>query len=182
VLLSNLVSTVKVAKKLTKTLLWTDSTVVLKWLASFPGRWKTFVANRVSEIQGAFPVDNWRHVKCEDNPTDCASRDISAGELADHHLWWEGPAWLRGRELPFFIHKTDMEADRNEDRNTAELTHPTTVDKSLVNEFSTLQKLKLSTAYSLRFLKNVRSKPEDRVSGGTSLLLNMTKPCYAWYS
>ena len=29
---------------------WTDSTMVLSWLQSHPGRWHTFVANRVTEI------------------------------------------------------------------------------------------------------------------------------------
>lgn len=29
---------------------WTDSEVVLAWLNSHPSRWKTFVANRVSDI------------------------------------------------------------------------------------------------------------------------------------
>ncbi|XP_021965112.1 uncharacterized protein LOC110860388 [Folsomia candida] len=30
--------------------MWTDSTLVLRWIASFPGRWKTFVANRASSF------------------------------------------------------------------------------------------------------------------------------------
>ncbi|XP_039309935.1 uncharacterized protein LOC120358750 [Solenopsis invicta] len=30
---------------------WTDSTVVLAWVTQHPSRWKTFVANRVSEVQ-----------------------------------------------------------------------------------------------------------------------------------
>lgn len=31
---------------------WTDSMIVLAWLAACPSRWSTFVANRVSMIQG----------------------------------------------------------------------------------------------------------------------------------
>uniref|UniRef100_A0A182NDP4 Integrase catalytic domain-containing protein n=1 Tax=Anopheles dirus TaxID=7168 RepID=A0A182NDP4_9DIPT len=35
------------------TFCWTDSTTVIHWLKSPPSRWKTFVANRVSQIQTA---------------------------------------------------------------------------------------------------------------------------------
>ncbi|XP_058826504.1 uncharacterized protein LOC131686254 [Topomyia yanbarensis] len=47
---------------------WSDSTVTLQWLRAPPSTWKTFVANRVSEIQtlthGAF----WNHVAGTENP------------------------------------------------------------------------------------------------------------------
>ena len=34
---------------------WTDSTIVLQWLAQLPRNWTTFVANRVSEVQQILP-------------------------------------------------------------------------------------------------------------------------------
>ena len=37
--------------KIVRTLLWTDSTIVLSWLATSASKWKTFVANRVSQIK-----------------------------------------------------------------------------------------------------------------------------------
>jgi hypothetical protein len=87
VLLANLVSDVKVATKINcDVVLWSDYTVVLKWLVSFPGRWKTFVANMVAEIQGLFPADIWRHVRSVDNLADCATRGILAGELVNYSL------------------------------------------------------------------------------------------------
>jgi hypothetical protein len=59
-----------------------------------------------------------------------------------------------------------MDAVSKEEEKKTELAHPVTVDKPFFTDFSTLQKLLQFTAYSLRFLKNVRSKPEDRLSGG----------------
>ncbi|XP_012217595.2 uncharacterized protein [Linepithema humile] len=74
---------------------WTDSTVVLAWINQHPFKWKTFVSNRVSEVQSRLPSASWRHVPTADNPADCASRGISGNLLLSHHLWWQGPAWLR---------------------------------------------------------------------------------------
>ena len=38
------------------TFCWSDSQVVLAWLASHPSRWKVFVANRTSEISSTLPT------------------------------------------------------------------------------------------------------------------------------
>ena len=77
---------------------WTDSTVTLAWLQDFPRKWKTFVANRVAKIQNIVPSSNWNFVPTEENPADCASRGISAANLAKHCLWWKGPNWLEESE------------------------------------------------------------------------------------
>jgi len=53
---------------------WTDSTIVLFWIASQSVKWKTFVANRVSEIQESTLHSERNHVKTSDNPTDIISR------------------------------------------------------------------------------------------------------------
>lgn len=57
VLLASLIDKVKDALKISdiEQHAWTDSEIVLHWLANHPGRWKTFVANRVSEIQCRVP-------------------------------------------------------------------------------------------------------------------------------
>ena len=73
---------------------WTDSTIVLSWLAQTPDKWKTFVRNRVSKIQEILPHSLWRHVPTSDNPADCASRGLSCSDLMAHNLWWSGPSWL----------------------------------------------------------------------------------------
>nr|XP_029732090.1 uncharacterized protein LOC109398832 [Aedes albopictus] len=48
--------------------LWTDSTIVLDWLAATPSSWKTFMANRVAEIQELTTHAVWNHVPSKDNP------------------------------------------------------------------------------------------------------------------
>lgn len=74
--------------------LWSDSTVALSWIRAPSSQWKTFVANRVSQIQGLTNKNSWHHVRSRDNPADCASRGILPAELPQHNLWWTGPRWL----------------------------------------------------------------------------------------
>ncbi|XP_011163879.2 uncharacterized protein LOC105198742 [Solenopsis invicta] len=75
--------------------LWSDSTVALGWIRGHPTRWKTFVANRVADIQTRVPDALWHHVPGLKNPADCVSRGLSPEELVEHSLWWQGPPWLR---------------------------------------------------------------------------------------
>ncbi|GFT54949.1 DUF1758 domain-containing protein [Trichonephila clavipes] len=74
---------------------WTDSKIVLSWLSGHPRKWKTFVANRTSEIMEVLPTKHWRHVASKENPADIASRGIDPKCLPDCTLWWQGPPWLR---------------------------------------------------------------------------------------
>ncbi|XP_025262631.1 uncharacterized protein LOC105253514 [Camponotus floridanus] len=59
--------------------MWTDSTIVLGWIRGHPASWKTYVANRVSEIQTTLPDVAWHHTPGGDNPADCFSRPVSLG-------------------------------------------------------------------------------------------------------
>jgi hypothetical protein len=79
---------------------WSNSTVVLGWLAAPPYKWETFVANKIAEVQDVFPRNRWDYVNSEDNPADCASRGISYHCLANHILWWVGPKRLRNGNPP----------------------------------------------------------------------------------
>ena len=68
----------------------TDSLVTIASLQNFPRKWNTFVANRVATIRKSFRLAN-----AEENPADCASRGISAANLAKHSVWWNEPHWLK---------------------------------------------------------------------------------------
>jgi len=81
--------------KFERVIAWSDSTVALAWIKSQTAQLKTFVANRVAQIQRTTTPDMWRHVPTKENPADCASRGLSPKELADHVQWWMGPTFLR---------------------------------------------------------------------------------------
>lgn len=96
VLLTTLMNKVKESLKIPEIhqQAWTDSEIVLYWLASHPSRWKTYVAGRVSQVQHGLPSELWRHVRSAQNPADCASRGMTRSELEKLDLWWHGPAFL----------------------------------------------------------------------------------------
>ncbi|GBN75297.1 hypothetical protein AVEN_219110-1 [Araneus ventricosus] len=102
VLLAKLVTRVISALKLdiTNTFLWSDSVIVLCWLQKELCYLKTFVANRVSEIQKLTNVDQWRHVSSQDNPADLISRSVDPDRLSESSLWWSGPEFLTHDSYP----------------------------------------------------------------------------------
>ena len=52
---------------------WTDSMIVLKYIANETRRFVTFVANRVAAIRQESEPKQWRHVQSELDPADFAS-------------------------------------------------------------------------------------------------------------
>ena len=77
------------------TFYWTDSEVCLHWLSLSAKSFKAFVAHRIGEIQNYSEPRQWQHVPGVDNPADVGTRPITATELKDRKLWWEGPDFLK---------------------------------------------------------------------------------------
>lgn len=73
---------------------WTDSTVVLKYIANENIRFKTFVANRVATILQASRVEQWSYINTQLNPADYASRGQKASAFMQNKVWISGPAFL----------------------------------------------------------------------------------------
>lgn len=67
--------------------LWSDSTIVLGWIKQPPNKLKTFVSNRVAEIQELTSTDTWNHVSTKENPADLLSRGVKPKSLVDNDLW-----------------------------------------------------------------------------------------------
>ncbi|XP_075990161.1 uncharacterized protein LOC142985798 [Anticarsia gemmatalis] len=148
VLLSKLMTEVSEVLGISKANLhaYTDSEVVLAWLNQHPSRWKTFVANRVSEILITLDTQYWSHVPSKENPADCASRGISPAELATTSMWIDGPEFLSKKVINFKRPKhliTSLEQTK---------VHTTVLDTNFWQVFSSLSKLVRVVAYCCRFL------------------------------
>lgn len=74
---------------------WSDSQIALAWIRKPSSCWKVFVANRVQEIQQKVPPSQWRFCPGNQNPADFVTRGISAVQLRESSLWWNGPHWLQ---------------------------------------------------------------------------------------
>ena len=72
---------------------WSDSKVVLGYIANESRRFHVFVANRVQLIHDASSVDQWTYVESKSNPADEASRGLSPSTLLTSK-WLKGPTFL----------------------------------------------------------------------------------------
>ena len=160
VLLASLMETVSAALKLKSTShhAWTDSTIVLSWINSYPTRWKTFVANRIASIQSCSIQIQWHYIPSERNPADCASRGFPARDLSDFHLWWHGPIDVHSipsSETPVFISETQQQKMKAEEKPVKLLCHSTQPDGDyLLTLYSNLTMIVRITAWILRFKVN----------------------------
>ncbi|XP_071052628.1 uncharacterized protein [Onthophagus taurus] len=136
---------------------WSDSQVTLAWIASLSSRWKIFVANRVNYIQEILPSSSWRYVPSLENPADCGSRGLFPETLIPLQLWWEGPSWLRCPPKNWPAHRRinpEIKEIHNEQRvlqvNSTEV--QTHILSTLLNKFSSINKIKRILAYMYRFI------------------------------
>lgn len=147
--------------------LWTDSMITLNWIFKEPCELKTFVSNRVLQIQEKTDVRNWRHIVSKDNPADLASRGLMPDKIAQNELWWQGPSWLKQSQEHW---PNSVEAVFNETEMRAELivnvvrigSEPLTIGTKdgkiipIMECSNTLNKILLIYCYVKRFIDNCR--------------------------
>ncbi|XP_058827294.1 uncharacterized protein LOC131687237 [Topomyia yanbarensis] len=139
---------------------WSDSTVVLHWLSSPPHTWKTFIANRVADIQETTRGGKWCHVPGATNPADLVSRGMTVEQLVNSSVWRHGPHWMQG-ELDDWPKQnwitSTTHSDEELERKHSVLTIQTpTPPNPLVARFSSYLRMVRTTAYCLRFFHNAR--------------------------
>lgn len=140
---------------------WSDSTIVLCWLKGEPIQWKTFVGNRVSEIQILTNIDSWHHANSQDNPADLISRGLNGSSLVANEFWWKGPKWLESNDLQMYLNSTP-ECKSNDILEKRILAHITIVHEfDIISKYSTFKKLQRVIAYVLRFPFNLKSKKRE---------------------
>lgn len=141
---------------------WSDSMVTLGWLHGDPGRWKVFVANRVKQVTQSMPAECWRYVKSSENPADCASRGMSATQLKEHSLWWQGPAWLHTYQISQQkkqLFETNQDVKRVLQVNVARQNSENDIIYQLLITYNSLTKVVNVLARVLRILKNPAKRP-----------------------
>ncbi|XP_026474282.1 uncharacterized protein LOC113377981 [Ctenocephalides felis] len=133
-----------------KVLLWSDSNIVLSWIAGDPNRWHIFVSNRVGEITDITPGTIWRHVPSDFNPADLISRGLSADQLKTCELWWNGPSWLSENTDRWPNVDPSLDAVLPEQRVLLVKENSSSFLDTFCQRFSSLRKMTRVLAYCLR--------------------------------
>ncbi|XP_076246269.1 uncharacterized protein LOC143186476 [Calliopsis andreniformis] len=138
---------------------WTDSTIVLNWINKEPCTLKTFVANRVADIQDRTSVNAWRHIKSSDNPADLISRRQSPSHFLTHTIWYHGPTWLIKSESDWPPSQFTITSEVPESRPLACFLTVVIRSEEILHRYSSIKRLRRIIAYCLRF------KQRDKVKG-----------------
>ena len=172
---------------------WTDSEIVLGYIANDSRRFHVYVANRVSQIRNLSEVPQWNHISGSLNPADLLTR-INPKESVDTDIWLHGPKMLQD-----FIHDPEklseaaksepppLSADDVEVRKVplccnATSSEPDSIMK-LINHYSSWRDLKRAAAWFIRLATIIRQKkkikdplPKNRVpQAGTRLVIPLSK-------
>lgn len=144
--------------------LWTDSEDVVCWIQGQSRRYKTFVANRISEIHQKSNPRQWRHVPTDFNCADDATRGLHARELTIDHRWFSGPAFLYENEDAWPQRKRIKQEERSEDC-LAEIAKPKMTFATDVSSpwmdplrYSSWTRLTRVTAWVMRFVAKLLAK------------------------
>ena len=132
---------------------WVDSMIVLHYLRNTSSRFVTFVANRLQEILEATKIDQWRHVRSEDNPADFTSRGLTVYS-EKLRMWIEGPPFLKeeSNNWPVTV-PNSVSNEMLETKKTVlhiELIEETAMDK-LIKHYSEWRRLIRAVSWLIRF-------------------------------
>ena len=166
----------------TETLFWTDSTTVLHWVNNPDLQLKAFVANRVAKIIEGSAGATWSHVSTKENPADVGSRGLRPSDKDGIRLWLEGPPWLKTGRQSWPLHNgltqiqptiQDLEIKKI---NVVQVV-PARIQQNseaeplgrLFGKYSSLEKLKTTTAWLLRLRHVLKNKSPQRLDARSPL-------------
>lgn len=98
VLAARLADTITKEHKMTaeRRIFWSDSTTVLHWIRNDSRCYKTYVANRLGEIDELTKINEWRYVPTKLNVADIATREIYDCSVLQNE-WLHGPTFLQNK-------------------------------------------------------------------------------------
>lgn len=166
-------------KGLSNIFFWSDSKVTLYWIKGSYRKWKSFVQNRVNEIQKLTDPDSWSYCSTKDNPADLLTRGVSASSLMNSSKWWTCadfliephtsnkdlqttvPEYLTQAERESCLHesKGSVESDVNDGSERIMLIHEDfNLYNKLLNISNNYYKIINILSYIFRFIFNCRCK------------------------
>ncbi|XP_063072354.1 uncharacterized protein LOC134463029 isoform X3 [Engraulis encrasicolus] len=173
--------------QLDRSVFWTDSQSVIKYIANEHSRFKTFVANRVAAIRDASEVCQWNYIDTKSNPADDATRGQSAEKFLSNKRWLHGPdiLWEAEQKWPVDTKPTtslapdDPEVKRTHIVSTT--LHHTTGENAthtLITHYSDWTKLRVAVSWFLKLKETLRKLVQITKQGKMMTRNMMNKPDY----
>ena len=148
---------------------WSDSQIVLGYIANETKRFRTFVANRVQLIRDHSEKEEWRCIDTKQNPADDASHGITASNIAKNSRWFKGPEflwkseneWPRGKATPL-LQEDDPELKKIIKVYCISVAAKDSFLIELVSRYSDWVRMKRVVAFVLKFISNCKRKIKNR--------------------
>ncbi|XP_054713427.1 uncharacterized protein LOC129222888 [Uloborus diversus] len=161
---------------------WTDSQIALYWIRGSALKWKTFVCNRVKEIQELTDPDKWFFCVSRDNPSDALTRGISIDQLLENTAWWYGPTFLKSVNIYSTDHlsvvpeegaidkelKPNLKTEPNEHLMNLIARNENSVFDCIFNKSNNYMKLIRIVSFLYRFIYNCKN-PKSKKIGPLSI-------------
>ncbi|XP_054715273.1 uncharacterized protein LOC129224750 [Uloborus diversus] len=161
---------------------WTDSQIALYWIRGSALKWKTFVCNRVKEIQELTDPDKWFFCVSRDNPSDALTRSISIDQLLENTAWWYGPTFLKSVNIYSTDHlsvvpeegaidkelKPNLKTEPNERLMNLIARNENSVFDCILNKSNNYMKLIRIVSFLYRFIYNCKN-PKSKKIGPLSI-------------
>ena len=142
---------------------WSDSCIVMNWIQAESSHFKTFVANRISEIQTTTNPAQWKWLPGKTNPADLPSRGTWPLTPQEEQLWKHGPEFLQTGEYP--VPPTASSPKEELRRSVIQVATVESKTRLVdINRFSKLCRLLNTVSYVFRFCK-----PKAGVEGAPSV-------------
>lgn len=158
---------------------WTDSNVVLGYIANETRRFHVFVTNRVQQIQEHSSPNQWHYVDTKLNPADHASQGLSAKGLLNSN-WITGPAFLWKKESCWHeplsnenqgtlqLSEDDPEVKKNTSLAT-NLEEPFVYLLRWLEYFSDFYRAKRAIALCLHYVQKLKGRISHKIPSNTAV-------------
>ncbi|XP_048246343.1 uncharacterized protein LOC125377346 [Haliotis rufescens] len=80
--------------EISRSVFWTDSTIVIQYIRNENKRFHVFIRNRIALIHESSEPNPWRHVGSTENPADDVSRGLDADKMVSSDRWKHGTEFL----------------------------------------------------------------------------------------
>ena len=167
-----------------RSIFWSDSTCVSRYVENEDKRFQTFAANRIATIRDASLPIQWRYVNTKSNPADDALRGLSIESFLAESRWLKGPQFLwhpeeswpqRPPGMDRKVEDDDPEVKREAKGCATRTDIATNALNRIFERISSWYRLKKFVAWMMRYKEHLKKQRTRRKEGKSTILQNGNK-------